>query len=191
MIREEYKQQLKETRAGWDGWGSSAVRNAGPEIVRWLNKQKRIHYVLDFGCGTGTLGEFVRAEQKRGFLRNDITWHEYDPSIDGKDVLPTGEYDAIVSVDVLEHVEPGSINETLEWVRAHCDRQYHHIDCNETKDRLPDGRDVHLIVERPEWWEQKLLPPAHGWTLMERHVHDKRKRGRFPRTSCTFILERG
>lgn len=185
MIRQEYVEQLKETRDGWEGWGSSAVRNAGPEIVRWLNKQKHIHTVLDFGCGNGVLGPYVRQHCDRS-----IVWHEYDPSVAGKDSIPRGSFDAIVSVDVLEHVEPSSLDETLAWIREHSNRQYHHIDCNETTDTLPDGRDVHLIVREPEWWEEQLAPPAHGWMIMERHVHDKRKRNRFPRRSCTFVLER-
>ena len=184
MIRDEYRKQLVETRAGWEGWGSSAVRNAGPEIVRWLNKQTTIQTVLDFGCGTGTLGAYVRREVLR-----PLKWSEYDPSVEGKDTIPTDRFDAIISVDVLEHIEPVSLDATLGWIRDHSRRQYHHVDCNETNDRLPDGRDVHLIVRPPEWWRDRLAVP--GWTLMEYHEHHKRKRGRYPRTSTTVIVERG
>jgi SAM-dependent methyltransferase len=189
MIRDEYKQQLKETRAGWEGWGSSAARNCDA-LIRYLDKHKHIKDVLDFGCGTGALGKWLRQNQEAGTLRKDITIHEYDPSVDGKDVIPTRSFDLIVSLDVLEHVEPDDLAETLGWMRDRAPRQYHHIDCNSTEDRLPDGRDVHLIVETPEWWEDQLLSPDHGWITIERHVHDKRKRGRFPRRSCTFIIER-
>lgn len=194
MIRDEYKQQLKETRAGWEGWGSSAARNCDG-LIRYLNKHTAIKTVLDFGCGTGMLGQHIRQYQDAGLLRKDIVWYEYDPSVDGKDELPPlGEaavrYDLIVSLDVMEHIEPQSLDATLLWIRNNSDRQYHHIDCNETRDRLPDGRDVHLIVQEPDWWERKLVPPAYGWQIMERHVHDKRKRSRFPRRSCTFIIER-
>lgn len=189
MIRDEYKEQLKQTRAGWEGWGSSAARNCDG-LVRYLNKHTAVVEVLDFGCGTGALGKHLRSLQEAGVLRKGVVIHEYDPSVAGKDKIPERSFDLIVSLDVMEHIEPQSLQETLEWIREHSDRQYHHIDCNETKDRLPDGRDVHLIVREPEWWEQVLIPPAHGWQIMERHVHDKRKRSRFPRRSCTFIIER-
>lgn len=182
MIRDEYKKQLKETRDGWEGWGSSAVRNAGPEIVRYLNKHKEIITVLDFGCGTGVLGDYVRENVDR-----QLVWTEYDPSVEGKDTIPEGVFDLIITVDVMEHIEPESLDETMDWIRQHGWRQYHHIDCNETRDRLPDGRDVHLIVESPLWWKTTL--EHRSWVLMEYHTHEKRKRSRM-RTSTTIVVER-
>lgn len=182
MIRQEYKEQLQQTRGGWNEWGSSAVRNCGPEIARWAGRHKP-RTILDFGCGAGTLRPYLQDS-----LPYDAEIVEYDPSVPGKDTVPTQVFDAIITTDVLEHIEPVSLDDTLGWIREHSLRQYHHIDCNETKDRLPDGRDVHLIVQEPEWWEQQLVVP--GWLLMERHVHDKRKKSRFPRRSCTFVLER-
>jgi len=188
MIRQEYKEQLRQTRAANPTWGSSAVRNGGAMVVNYLNHCNRritrnVQRVLDFGCGTGTLGDHIR-EHCAG-----IEVVSYDPSVRGLDSLPTGEFDAIVSVDVLEHVEPNDLDATLAWMRERTLRQLHHIDCNDTKDRLPDGRDVHLIIQEPEWWEPRLAPPASGLQVMERHVHDKFKKGRF-RRSCTFIVER-
>jgi len=156
-------------------------------IVQYLNHCNRnvsnVKTVLDFGCGTGVLGDHIRRHCK------GITVTSYDPSIPGLDKIPKGNFDAIISVDVLEHVEPGDIAETLEWMRTHTLRQLHHIDCNDTKDRLPDGRDVHLIIKEPEWWEVQVCPPACGFQIMQKHVHDKFKKGRF-RRSCTFIIER-
>ena len=187
MIRDEYKAQLKQTREGWEGWGSSAARNCDA-LVRYLDKHKAITDVLDFGCGTGQLGIHLRQHQDAGILRKNITIHEYDPSVPGKDTIPERTYDCIISLDVLEHVEPDSIAETMEWLLSKAPRQYHHIDCNETNDKLPDGRDVHLLVREPKWWESTVVKP--GWVIVERHVHDKRKRGRFPRRSCTFVIER-
>jgi len=187
MIRQEYKEQLQEHREGNPGWGSSAIRNAGDHIVRYLNKHESIVSVLDYGCGNGVLADWVQARVDR-----QLEWYEYDPSVPGKDQLPDSGpgdlFDLIISVDVLEHVEPGSIEATLEWIADNAVRQFHHIDCNETKDRLPDGRDVHLLVRPPDWWDKMLV--GRGFTRMYRADIHQRKRGRYPRTSCTFILER-
>lgn len=184
MIRDEYVEQLRQHRGNDPDWGGSAVRNAGDAIVRWLNKHKAIATVLDFGCGAGTLKPFIEKNARAG-----ITVDEYDPSVDGKTRLPTDTYDLLITTDVLEHVEPASLDDTLRWMNGHSRRQFHHIDCNETKDRLPDGRDVHLIVQPPEWWLSKLQYSNPGWALMEWDIFHKRKRGRYPRTSTTIIME--
>ena len=31
------------------------------------------------------------------------------------------------------------------------------IACYPAKKQLPDGRNAHLIVEKPEWWREQLL----------------------------------
>ena len=187
MISESYKDQIRQHRAGNETWGSSAVRNAGDFIVRYINKQNQkqlnIDTILDFGCGTGTLAAYIRQHCP------GVRVIEYDPSVQYKDKLPEQRVDLIVSVDVLEHVEPGHLGNTLRWMADHTHRQVHHIDCNDTKDRLPDGRDVHLIIQPPSRWEEYLSLPASGLQVMERHVHDKFKKGRF-RQSCTFVIER-
>ena len=158
MIRPEYAAMLREQREGHPGWGGSAVRNAGDHIVRWLQKRTDIKSVLDFGCGVGTLGSYV-AETAWGGV-----WDEYDPSVPGKDIAPGRKYDALVTRDVLEHIEPESLDETLAWIRDHSTRyQFHHIDCNDNTEMLSDGRSVHLIVESMAWWQDKLVVP--GWVL--------------------------
>lgn len=186
FIRPEYEALLKQTREGWQEWGSSAVRNAGPELARYINRHRStIRTILDFGCGNGVLKPYLEAH-----LLGDVEIYEFDPSVPGKDTLPPlDRFDLIITVDVLEHIEPQSLYDTLEWIAQHGDRQFHHIDCNDTNHKLADGRDVHLIIQPPAWWEAALM--SHGrFVIMERHVHDKRKRNRFPRTSCTFVLER-
>ena len=183
MIRNAYSEMLKAHRAQNTTWGSSAVRNAGDAVVRWIKKHRGIHSILDFGCGTGQLSDYITE------CCDGVVVTRYDPSVEEYDRLPTDRFDLIVSVDVLEHVEPQDLAKTLNWINGHARRQFHHIDCNETNDRLPDGRDVHLIVERPEWWLSTLQYNNPGWVLMEWHIHHKRKRKRYPRTSTTIIME--
>ena len=184
MIRAEYAALLREQREDRPEWGGSAVRNAGDHIVRWLDKRKDIVSVLDFGCGLGTLGKHVKPRHSR----LDLDWYEYDPSVPGKDIAPQRAYDAIVTTDVLEHIEPESLDETLTWIRDHAMRyQFHHIDCNDNATLLPDGRSVHLIVESMDWWQDKLA--VAGWKVMYRSDIARRLRGRL-RYSGTLILDR-
>lgn len=184
MIRPEYVEVLKKTREGWKDWGSSASKNADG-LVRYLNKHKNITHILDFGCGTGQLKTYLLG---RTDLRAGIEIHEYDPSVPGKDKIEPYLYDLIVTLDVLEHIEPESLDETLAWIREHSLRQWHHVDCNDGGgNKLADGRDVHLIIEEPEWWYAQL--DREGWRMMHWDVHIKSKRGRF-RKSTTLVFER-
>jgi hypothetical protein len=185
MIRAEYKEQLQKYRKQDAGWGGSAIRNAGDHIARYINRHEAIVSVLDFGCGMGVLKEFIATRVPR-----PLDWYEYDPSIEGKDTVPRGNFDLILTVDVMEHIEPISLESTLGWIADHSTRQFHHIDCNDTNHMLDDGRDVHLIVKPPAWWVAQLTAQVGGgFSLTERHVHDKLKRGRV-RQSCTLILEK-
>ncbi len=188
MISEKYKSDLVQVRIGDPAWGGSAVRNAGPDVLRFLTRRKDVKSVLDFGSGLGTLGEYVAVQQKAGLLRDDIEWTNYDPGILGIDRLPTRTFDCVLSTDLLEHIEPDRLNVTLDWMRAHAARsQFHHIDCNDNKQLLPDGRSVHLIVQPPQWWRDQL--GSAGWKIMRFNEIMDVKRGR-ERFSCLITLDR-
>jgi len=114
-----------------------------------LEKQPKT--ILDFGCGKGKLIEKI----KETFP--DIIVDGYDPanpefskSIDKK------YFDMIISSDVLEHVEPEYIEETLEYLRKRSKHFYHLIACSPAKLILPDGRNAHLIIESRNWWNSKF-----------------------------------
>ena len=131
------------------------------------------------------LGPYVRQRM----TERCIEWYEYDPSVPGKDGTPYSNFDAIITTDVLEHIEPESLDETLAWMRDHAlHYQFHHIDCNDNKELLPDGRSVHLIVESMGWWQDKLA--VAGWKVMYRSDIMQVKCSRM-RYSGTFILAEG
>jgi hypothetical protein len=172
LIREEYRQQLIQTRSGWKNWGSSAARNGGPEVLRILGDAQRkigVVSVLDFGCGLGSLGEYVREH----YDCNNLEWHEYDPS----------------TTDVMEHIEPQSLEGTIQWFTEHANTaQFHMIACGPTGKTLPDGRDVHLIQQPIKWWQAQMVRPP--FKLMERGEIEQLRRSR--KTNRGWIyMERG
>jgi hypothetical protein len=85
---------------------------------------------------------------------------EYDPAIVGKDTPPSPA-DLVASTDVLEHIEPESLDEVLAHIASLARvGVFLVISCRRAVARLPDGRNAHLIVESPEWWRDKL---ARHW----------------------------
>jgi 2-polyprenyl-3-methyl-5-hydroxy-6-metoxy-1,4-benzoquinol methylase len=176
---DDYKAQLQrvhEQRTPQKAWGTTGGRNAGAELVSIIRGRGDIKTVLDFGCGQRTLEKYVQASSDC----HQVEWHNYDPGLPGLDTLPTQDFDLIVSTDVLEHVEPDMIDETLDWMRAHAKRgMYHQIACDPCGLILPDGRNAHLITERLEWWLPKFDVP--GWGVMQTADCVVRKRGHMKR----------
>ena len=170
MIRQEYAEQLKQTRKDDPNWGSTAALYAGADVVRLLHRNKQVRSILDFGCGKGTLAQYIRQYAPL------MTVSEYDPSVPGKDTIPDRQFDMIVSTDVMEHIEPESLTETLEWIQNHARLgQFHVIACGPTNKVLPDGRDVHLIQQPINWWVGRMA--ATGWTVMEKAEISQMRRG--------------
>lgn len=106
--------------------------------------------ILDFGCGKGNM---LRAVQEK-FPNTRV--YGYDPgTIDYKE-FPKETIDLIYSADVLEHIEPEFLDETLLDLFLSAKIHYHNIACFPAKKRLPDGRNCHLIIEEPEWWLNRV-----------------------------------
>lgn len=105
--------------------------------------------VLDYGSGKGTLGISLRG----GGLH--VT--DYDPAVKVAATLPA-QADLVVSVDVLEHIEPDSLDDVLSHIaRLTKKLLFVAISTRPAKRWLTDGRNTHLIVEDGEtWWRPRF-----------------------------------
>lgn len=121
--------------------------------------------ILDFGCGKGNLIETLKVQfPDKTITGYDPANSEFDYSIDDK------VYDLIYSTDVLEHIEPEFIDQTLEYLSTKSKYIYHLIALSPAKLILADGRNAHLIQETPEWWKQKFID--HGYTILKEEYFD-------------------
>mgnify|MGYP007000267248 len=65
--------------------------------------------------------------------------------------------DLVYSSDVLEHIEVDQLETVIDKLYSIANKyQYHLIACHPAKKRLSDGRNAHLIIEKPEWWKAVL-----------------------------------
>lgn len=120
-----------------------------PDYLKQFIKEKNPGSILDFGCGKGNLVQTLKEKYP------NIDVFGYDPA--------NPEYnkefpcvDMIVSTDVLEHVEPEYINDTIELLSLKAKFHYHLISCAPAKLILPDGRNAHLIQEGPDRWRPRF-----------------------------------
>ena len=166
-ITKEYKEQM--TVKHEVNWGHTAVRfGAGRDVVKLLDNDKlAITTVLDFGAGTGSLGVHIQEERPGRAI-----WTQYDPGMKGMDCLPDGPFDLVVTCDVLEHVEPHLLDQTIFECSDRADRVvYHNIPCYPTGSTFSEGpykgQNLHLTVEQPKFWEDKVRRNQPDFTIAE------------------------
>jgi SAM-dependent methyltransferase len=159
MISEEYQKQLVDLH-------KSPVFGNKKEIPAEVSKlidQHNITSILDFGCGKGLLIASIKEQYP------NIEVYGFDPADPINNTLPKN-VDMIMSFDVLEHVEPTFINDTLSDLKNRCNKIMHHvIACHPAKRVLNDGRNAHLIIENPDWWKIKISEQI-GWSILDENV---------------------
>jgi hypothetical protein len=143
---DSYKETLKELHKSKAFGNKSSIPQ---EVIDCIEKYQ-VNSILDFGCGKGnfmtTLKEHYPSIEIFGF----------DPGNELFSILPN-KVDMIYSSDVLEHIEPDHLIETLVDLKARCSKvMYHLIACHPAKRGMRDGRNAHLIIENPDWWRLKL-----------------------------------
>jgi len=125
------------------------------ELSRWLSPAGRI---LDYGCGKGYQYLARRVHETWG----GVLPHCYDVGIKQFSRRPEGVFEGIICTDMMEHIDEPDVDSVLADVFgfAAVDRPafaFLAISCAPSKKRdLPDGRNVHLTVQPPAWWAEKI-----------------------------------
>ena len=112
--------------------------------------------LLDYGSGKGYQYLALRVHEQWGGLLPVC----YDPGVVQLRIKPEGKFGGIICTDVLEHIEEADVDGVLENIFRLADERafvFLAIACRTAKrKRLPDGRNVHVTVKPPEWWDNKL-----------------------------------
>lgn len=155
-ISPDYLDMQRELHLRPNGYGAKGKKWADTVIA--LAKRYAASSVLDYGCGTGSLAVKLREMKK---IRFRIA--EYDPAIKGKDGMPLFA-DLVVITDVLEHIERDRLDAVLEHLRILARKAVFFVIALDPANKiLLDGRNAHLILETPEWWEARIVKA--GFTL--------------------------
>jgi hypothetical protein len=148
MISDKYKKILTDIHTDTPFGKRSKIPKFAEDFIAKINPNN----ILDFGCGKGRLVDKLKEQYP------DKTIQGYDPGNYKFDCPLDDVYvDLLMSTDVLEHIEPEFIDQTLEYLSKRSRYIYHLIALSPAKLILPDGRNAHLILESKEWWQQKFL----------------------------------
>ena len=148
IINPDYQAQLSDMHSkGQFVRGGKLLKSVNPFF-----KQYQPTSVLDYGCGHGGLMTTIKE------VYPDMHVEGYDPGNPVYNRMPKRSFDAVISGDVFEHIEPKHLNATLQLIDSKIQRcGWFRIACYPAKKHLPDGRNAHLIIESPDWWRNKIL----------------------------------
>lgn len=178
MISSEYKKIISDIN-GTENFGK---RKKIPKFLESFINKIQPKSIIDFGCGVGnlitTLSEQYPDKQIKG----------YDPGNETYNEMPTEVFDLLVSTDVLEHIEPEFLDETLNFLSSKSQYVYHLIALEPSSVVLPDGRNAHLILESPGWWKSKFV--GLGYTILQEHHMKHMNKSKDRLVNKYFIMAR-
>lgn len=158
LINDDYKRQLQEMHLNPKKFANGTKKL---KAVRPFLEKYKPQSVIDFGCSHGGL---ITAIQENFSM--EVAG--YDPGVPKYEMLPTTSFDCLVSTDVLEHIEPEMLDDTLKTInKMFAKSAFLLIASYPAKKHLPDGRNAHLIIERFDWWKTKLETFIDGKIVRE------------------------
>lgn len=147
MISEKYKQQLVSMQKK----KAFSEKNKNIGAIKNFISDNRPASVLDFGCAHGDLITQLKSEFPA------IEFHGYDPGVEKFNIFPRSKYDCVISNDVIEHIEPNFLDQTLNSIdQLFTNQCWLIIACYPARKMLPDGRNAHLTIKDPDWWTKKI-----------------------------------
>jgi len=142
-------------------------RNYGVGGKFWIQPVKqwaRSHgckSVLDYGAGKGVLSKG---------LKDTLDVRMYDPCIPDISESPD-KADLVVCKDVMEHVEREYVDDVLDHIKELAEKSVIlSIAIIKSNKKLPDGRNCHITIEKPDWWLEKI---RSRWSIERLEMKDK------------------
>lgn len=162
---EDYARLYREYRATHPGSFTGILSALEVQMIARLVAKHEPTRLLDYGSGAGHQYLVYRQHDAWGGLLP----HCYDPGIVGMDTEPAGTFGGVICTDVLEHISAQDLPAVLDHLAAFVEPGgfvYLKIQCLPAKKTFDCGRNVHLTVRSPEWWDKFL----HLWLTAGRNL---------------------
>jgi len=129
-------------------------------VLEWV-KKNGFREVLDVGCGRG---HYIRMLSKNNIKVTGLDSSQYiietlkDYDVINNDILGQAangrKWEAIICMDVLEHIDSGKIEETIKALST---LSKHALLGIANHSDIWHGVELHPIQQKPLWWKGKLV----------------------------------
>ena len=127
------------------------------EYTKGLLEESNSKTLLDYGSGTDLIYSKGKVHEYWNLERENITL--YDPAIPEYSVKPEGKFDAVICIDVMEHIPEDSIDYVLNEIFSHGTKLILlKIAVAHACATLPDGQNAHISVHNRDWWIERVKP---------------------------------
>jgi len=149
---EEYLEQAKLVHQKDNYWEGRTLLNYIPEINK-LIKDNNYETILDYGCG--------QAKHQP----QDWNVTNFDPAVLRYSSKPTGSFDLVICIDVLEHIPQIGLKDVIDDIFSF-KAKHHFISVHTGKaiKLLPNGKNAHATIKPREWW-QEIFSDYKDYTL--------------------------
>lgn len=155
LISPAYRAEQARLHVERDDYGVASLQFA--PIVSHLIDALEVDTLLDYGAGKARLLTALKP-------RREVTYEPYDPAVPQYAGEPD-EAELVVCIDVLEHVEPESLDAVLDHIQALATAYvFLTVHTGPAVKVLSDGRNAHLTQQPASWWLPRLVA---RWELVE------------------------
>ena len=120
--------------------------NLAPQIhhILELIQMTQSTTLLDYGCGKGN-------QWTNNIL--PVTPTLYDPAVPEHENKPNGQFDGVISTDVMEHIPEEQIPQVFQEISQYATRfAFLAIATDPAIAVLPNGENAHCTLKPLEWW---------------------------------------
>lgn len=141
------------------------IMHSNPRIFRGLLNELEVREItklvkaynaktlLDYGSGKGRQYTERYTHKEWGGIMPTC----YDPGYGPFSKKPDGIFDGVICTDVAEHIPTNEVPGFLEDVLKYADKfAVLKIATRAARKFLPDGRNAHLTIQAPEWWNVRV-----------------------------------
>jgi len=157
-----------------NNWIGEALAEYKHEIFN-LIKENNISTILDYGCGKAKFHPILFNNPKVPGSPMGITITGYDPAVPQFTNKPSGIYNLVLCIDVMEHIQEDKIDEVLKDILQYGDHVFMTITCYPAIQILNNGQNAHYTVKEPEWWKEKLSNYINKCTVIFQTKPDRSK----------------